>query len=207
MNILRLLGRLGKAMLGLSFVSFTVAPLLSLVGIAPTGPIGDVVETARLILILTLIATVAIVGITGFLGYFILTGWKSYHVIPKLMRLVLGFMLGASAFILSGPIGILIPIPILPAVITAIAMWALLRWVSNSLAGPTAASRLPVARLIEVARTGAQNLCPKHGDLDFHEAEAEGRVWNFKFQLRGSSNRILVKVDSISGEIVKCSFL
>ncbi|MEM3105176.1 MAG: hypothetical protein QXD69_06720, partial [Candidatus Bathyarchaeia archaeon] len=76
------------------------------------------------------IILIAVLAVCGF-GYIILTGWRQYRRIPKAVRLLLAFTLGALAFSLAGPISLILPVPSLPTVLITILLWAALRAFSD----------------------------------------------------------------------------
>ncbi|MGC9014897.1 MAG: hypothetical protein ACP5KW_11030, partial [Thermoproteota archaeon] len=134
MDAFKIIKRLFTVLLLLSFFSLIAIPITNLIGVSPPSQLSDIIEFTRLAIVFVFAAIAVIVLIIFGVGYFTLTGWRNYKAIPKLVRLFIALILGYVVFTISGPIAMLIPVPILPIIIATILLWAVLRSISSILA-------------------------------------------------------------------------
>jgi len=200
MNIIKGVKRLSEVLLLLSFISFTTAPITSLLGIEQP-PMGNVIELIRYAIISGLVVIfIAIIAIFGF-GYIILTGWRQYRKIPKAVRLLLAFTLGALTFSLSGPVSVILPIPFLPTVLTTILLWAALRAFSN-LFPSLEPEPIRVDEAIASARYLVKQVDPFATNIDVIESKMNGKLWKVTLFSKPSERKYEIEVDAEKGGII-----
>ena len=199
MNILKGVRRLSEVLLLLSFVSFTASPITSLLGIQQP-PVDNTVELLRFAIISGfVIILIAVLAVFGF-GYIILTGWRQHRRIPKAIKLLLAFTLGALAFSLSGPISLILPVPFLPTGLTTILLWAALRAVSN-LFPNLEPEPVKVDEAIASARYLVKQVDPTTTNVDVLESKTNGKHWKVTMLSNPSARKYEVEVDMEKGGI------
>jgi hypothetical protein len=199
MNILKGVRRLSEVLLLLSFISFTASPITSLLGIQQP-PVDNTIELLRFAIISGfVIILIAVLAVFGF-GYIILTGWRQHRRIPKAIRLLLAFTLGALAFSLSGPISLILPIPFLPTVLTTILLWAALRAVSN-LFPNLEPEPVKVDEAIASARYLVKQVDPTATNVDVLESKTNGKHWRVTMLSNPSARKYEIEVDMEKGGI------
>lgn len=165
-------------------------------------------ELARLAMIF-IFATIAVTVLLIFgVGYFTLTGWRNYKAMPKLVRLFLAFILGYVALTFSGPIAILIPVPILPIIITAVLLWAALRSISNLIADKTYSPKesiIQIDRAVANAKSFITKINPSTTELDIQESRIADGAWEVFLLARNSGEKYKIKIDSSSGSVIEWS--
>ena len=204
MDFFKTIKKLSTVLLLLSFFSFTAMPITNLIGISPPSQLGDLTEFTRLAVIFIFAAIAVIVLIIFGVGYFILTGWRTYKSMPKLLRLFLALILGYVAFTFSGPIALLIPVPILPIIITAILLWAALRSISSFLYGKSPGQKdgtVEIEKAIATAKSFLKKLDPSAKELDIQELRMADDEWEVLLLSKQSGQKYKVKIDSSSGSV------
>ena len=201
MDILQGVKKLAEALLLLSFVSFTASPITQFLGIQQP-PVNNTVDTIRFFIIVGFVAiAVAIAAVFGS-GYLILTGWRDHKRLPKAIRLMLAFALGALAFSLSGPISTFIPIPFIPTVLMTIMLWGVLRAVSNAFPGPEPET-VQVSEAIASARYLVKQVEPASQNIDILESKANGKSWKVYLLSQPSTRKFEVEIDMQNGGVRK----
>jgi hypothetical protein len=203
-NLFKTIKTLSTVLLLLSFFSFTAMPITNLIGISPPSQLGDLTEFTRLAIIFIFAAITIIVLIIFGVGYFTLTGWRNYKSMPKLLRLFLAFILGYVAFTASGPIAMLIPVPILPTIITAILLWAVLRSISSFLYGKSPSQKngtVEIERAVATAKSFLKKLDPHTEELDIQESKMADGEWEVLLLSKQSGQKYKVKIDGSSGSV------
>jgi hypothetical protein len=199
MNILKGVRRLSEVLLLLSFISFTASPITSLLGIEQP-PVDNTIELLRFAIISGfVIILIAVLAVFGF-GYIILTGWRQHRRMPKAIRLLLAFTLGALAFSLSGPISLILPIPFLPTVLTTILLWAALRAASN-LFPNLEPEPVKVDEAIASARYLVKQVDPTATNVDVLESKTNGKHWRVTMLSNPSARKYEIEVDMEKGGI------
>jgi len=205
MDIFKTIKRLSTVLLLLSFFSFTAIPITNLIGVSPPSQLGDITEFTRLAIIF-IFAVIAVTILIMFgVGYFTLTGWRNYKAIPKLVRLFIAFILGYVAFTFSGPIAMLIPVPILPIIIAAILLWATLRSISSILVqkAPSQKSNvIQIEKAIASAKSFINKMDPSTKELDIQESRIANGAWEVLLQAENSGQKYRVKIDGSSGSVI-----
>lgn len=205
MDLLKFAKRLAEALLALSFMYFTSSPIMKLVGIMPPEQVANVADILKFVVSACLIIFAAIVGITIGLGFLILTGWQDCKIIPKPLKLCFAFALGAVALLLSGPLSLLIPVPILPTIITSLLLWGALRGISKL--GVSAEFRkkhlLTVQDAIKVATSFINQLEPESEDMNVAEAKIDGDHWMVFLSSQRLRKNYKIKLDGCTGEITE----
>jgi hypothetical protein len=200
MNILKGVRRVSEILLLLSFISFTVSPITSLLGIKES-PVSNTIELLRYAIISGIVVIlIAILAVFGF-GYVILTGWRQHRRIPKAIRLLLAFTLGALAFSLSGPISMILPIPFLPTVLTTILLWAALRAFSNLLPN-LEPEPIKVDEAIASARYLVKQVDPSTTNIDVLQSKMGNKCWKVTMIAKPSERKYEVQVDIEKGGII-----
>lgn len=208
MDVFKTIKRLSTVLLLLSFFSFTAMPITNLIGISPPSQLSDATEFARLAMIFIFAAIAATVLIMFGVGYFTLTGWRNHKAIPKLVRLFLAFILGYVAFTLSGPIAMLIPVPILPTIITGILLWATLRSISSLLLGKSPGQKespIQIDRAIANAKSFINKMNPSATELDIQESRIADGSWEVLLLAKNSGEKYKIKIDGSSGSVIAWS--
>ena len=200
MNILKGVRRLSEVLLLLSFISFTASPITSLLGIEQP-PLGNTIELLRYAIISGLvIILIAVLAVFGF-GYIILTGWRQYRRIPKAVRLLLAFTLGALAFSLAGPISLILPVPFLPTVLITILLWATLRAFSDVFPN-SEPEPVKVDEAIASARYLVKQVDPTAANVEVIESKANGKYWKVTMLSKPSAKKYEVEVDMEKGGVI-----
>jgi len=204
MDFFKTIKKLSTVLLLLSFFSFTAMPITNLIGISPPSQLGDLTEFTRLAVVFIFAAIAVIVLIIFGVGYFTLTGWRNYKSMPKLLRLFLAFILGYVAFTFSGPIALLIPVPILPTIIAAILLWAVLRSISSFLSEKRPSRKdgtVEIENAIATAKSFLKKLDPSTKELDIQESRMADDEWEVLLLSKQSGQKYKVKIDSSSGSV------
>jgi len=115
--------------LGLTYLG--TSPILSLLGLDPVGTL--IQGNLKLLLIITTTLLAIIIGLVFVLGIAVLTGWRSKPGLPLKTRLLAAFPVGILTILVSGAFSAAIPIPILPVILSAGLIWALLRFASEEI--------------------------------------------------------------------------
>jgi len=204
MDLFKTIKKLSTVLLLLAFFSFTATPITNLMGISPPSHLGDITEFTRLTILFVFAAIAVIVLVIFGVGYFTLTGWRNYKSMPKLVRLFVAFILGYVAFTVSGPIGLLIPVPILPIIIIAILLWAALRSISNLLSAEDHGRKdgsIQIEKAISTAKSFLKRLDPSAEDLDIQESRMADEAWEVLLISKQSGQKYKVKIDGSSGSV------
>lgn len=201
MNILKGVRRIAEVLLLLSFVSFTASPITSLLGIQQP-PVNNTVELIRFVIITGLVIMfVAVLAVFGF-GYLVLTGWRDHRRIPKAIRILLAFALGALAFSLAGPISMVLPVPFLPTVLTTILLWGVLRAISNVFPSQRPET-VQVSEAIAVARHLVKQVEPNAETANILESKLDGKHWKVSLVSNPLARKYQVEIDAQTGGVSK----
>jgi hypothetical protein len=205
MNLFKTIKKLSTVFLLLSFFSFTAMPITNLIGISPPSQLSDLTEFTRLAIVF-IFATIAVTIMIIFgVGYFTLTGWHNYKSMSKLLRLFLAFILGYVAFTASGPIAMLIPVPLLPTIIVAILLWAVLRSISSFLSEKSPSQKdgtVEIEKAIATAKSFLKKLDPSTKEFIIQEVKMVDGAWEALLLSKQSGQKYKVKIDGSSGGVV-----
>lgn len=192
---------MSEVILLLSFISFTTSPITSLLGIQQPPPLSNIIEILRYTIISGFIVILIAILTVFVFGYIILTGWRQYRKIPKAIRLLLAFTLGALAFSLAGPISLILPIPLLPTVLTTILLWAALRALSN-LFPNLEPEPVKVDEAVVSARHFVKLIDPTATDTDVIESKKTGKHWKVTLLSKSSSKKYMIDIDIETGGVI-----
>jgi len=201
MNILSGVKRLAETLVLLSFVSFTASPITSMLGIEQP-PVNDALGIVKFAMITgVVIIVVAIGAVLGF-GYLILTAWKGHRRIPRSIKLLLSFALGALAFSLSGPISMVLPLPMLPTVLTTILLWGSLRAISGALPNMEP-NTIGMPDAIASARILVKQLEPNTDNIEVLASKCNGKSWKVSLLSGQSRKKYEMEIDAQTGGAIK----
>ena len=202
MDVLRGIKKLTGILLFLSFISFALSPITSLLGIEQQPPVANTTELLRYIMISGFIMIVFAVTAVFVLGYVVLTGWRGHRQIPKVIRLLLAFILGALVFSLSGPLSMVIPIPLVSVILTTLLLWAVLRTISNLLQHNEQES-IGIDEAILSARDFIKQVEPS-ANIKVLESRTNGNNWKITLCTDSPSfKKYNVNIDTKTGGIVE----
>jgi hypothetical protein len=204
MNILGALKKLLTALLSISFLYFMVMPILNFMGVQIPHDVTNL--TSSVILLISLAIIVAVLIMLG-LGYCALTGWRNYKALPKVVRILLAFILGVAIFFLTGPLSILLPIPLLPLVVATVLLWTVLRALSNLIIKGEGGQRGVID--LEKAFFGAKSFLKKWHlvsgeELALEECKMVDDGW--EIVLSSKSSRFRLRLDK-TGSVSLCERL
>lgn len=161
MDVIKNIQRFVKVLSFLALASFTVSPLTEMFGISLPTQATSIIEVSRTALLITTIGFIAFIAIIFGAGYFILTGFRNHRSFPRPVKVVAAFLFGGVALMLSGVFGLVIPIPILPTLITAIILWTIIRLLSKGLRKTITTDN----------KNAKMKIVTKQRDIDIEEAE------------------------------------
>jgi len=181
------------AVLSLALVSLSLSQQTAAILGYQVRSLGTWIEVTSILLIIIAVVFVILVAWTTALGYFVLTGWCRYRQIPLGIRLLAGLLIGTAITFVSAPVGLLIPIPLVPSVIAAVVAWYLLR----RLLAPNSVERQP--DISQVERTAIQHL-RSEGELDpirTLDLHLENNAWDGLFLAgrQGTPYRMRINAD------------
>jgi hypothetical protein len=209
MRIPKVIERLSKVLLILSLFSFSASPITNLLGIYPPQQIANIMDFMKLLSMFIAVTLIAATLIIFVLGYFILTGWRSYKDIPKILRLCLAFALGYIALMFSGLISTFIQIPILPTVISSIILWIILRLISGSAILKDycreSYENISIEKAIDVAISFLKKIEPEIEKGDVAEVNVANDVWEILVSSKKFDRKYKISVDGSSGGILAWS--
>jgi hypothetical protein len=201
MNVLKGIKKLGTGLLLLFLALFAISPIASFIGI-PQPPVQDISAFLQFLLIIgSIVIAVAILAIFGF-GYLALTGWKDYKKFSKKIRFWFAFSLGVVIFSLSGPLSVLLPIPFLPIVLTAMFLWGILRTVSH-LFLKNEASNLRINDAITTAKDLVIEIEPTAQDMDILDSWLDKNLWKVLLLSKKSQRKYEIQIDNKNGGVTK----
>jgi len=201
MDMLAGIKKLAGLLLLISFISFALSPIKSLFGIQQP-PIDNAIELLRYVMISGFVTIVFAVAAIFVLGYIVLTGWREHRRIPKIIRLLLAFILGALVFSLSGPISLIIPIPLVSVVLTTLLLWVVLRTVYNLLPNDEQGS-IRIDEAILFAKDFIKRVEPS-ANVNVLESRTNGKNWEITLYTDSPSLRkYYINIDAKTGGIVK----
>lgn len=199
MSIIRRLSVLSSAVLFLSS-AYVLLSLFrgigNLLGVSePTGLGG--IQTSLAVLVTVGIGLLAgTLCLVMVIGYLVLTGWRGFSRISMIFKLLDSFLAGVVIFLLSMPLGTILPVPFLPTVIVAVVLWLVLRRLSQGVQssdGP--------GITVDRAETIAAQILQTHLNkisISSVGAKLHGKLWKVSFL--GSDNQVYeVNIDSRTG--------
>ncbi len=204
MDAFKTIKRLSTVLLMLSFFYFTAIPITNVIGVSPPSQLSDITEFIRLTIIFIFAVIAVIVLIIFVVGYFILTGWRNYKAIPKFVRLFIAFILGYVAFTFSGPIAMLISVPILPIIIAAILLWAVLRSI-NILADKAYSQKgnaIQIEKAIASAKSFMSKMDPSTREFSIQESRIADGAWEVLLYAKNSGQKYRIKIDGSTGSVI-----
>jgi hypothetical protein len=205
MNALTTLKRLAQALLFGSIISTTTTPLLHLLGITPPTAMTTAMELLHYgVLASGLLLGIMSVLILG-LGYLTLTGWRTMPPLPRLVKLGFAAALGLLALLLSRPLAIVLPLPVVPTLISALGLWILLRVLSNhvTLHPPHPVASISLDTAILQARRYLSTLEPLASEVELRAATKESNDWQIALQAPASANTYHVTIHPETGEVIQ----
>jgi len=206
MNILGALKKLSTALLSISFLYFMVMPILNFMGVQIPHDVTNL--TSSMILLITIALMVALLLTFG-LGYCALTGWRNYKALPKVIRILLAFILGIAIFFLQGPMAMLIPVPFLPLLIVTVLLWTVLRALSNFLVkggeDSTQEEAIDLGKAFSTAYSFLRKLVPAEEELVVEESKMVGDAWEIVLSTT-KSGKYKIRVDRFGG-VTSCEKL
>ena len=201
MNVLKGAKWLAEATLFLSFISYTTSPITSMLGIQQL-PLNNTIDLLKFTSISSCIITVIVVSAIFGFGYIVLTGWREQQKLPKAIRILIAFALGALAFSLSGPISSILPIPFLPTVITTILLWGMLRTISNLI--PTKeAENITINAAIAAAQQIIKEVEPTAQSTEILETKLIGKSWKVSLLSNPSTRKYEIEIDAENGGVTR----
>ena len=108
--------------------------------------------------------------------------------------------MGIIIFTVSGPISVLIPIPFLPLVLTAILFWSVLRAASSVFPSPESES-VPLTEAITSAKEVIRQVEPASQSIVVTDSKSNGKLWRIFLFSNSTSKRYEVKVDAQHGGV------
>ena len=209
MKVPKIIERLSKVFLALSLFSFLASPITNLLGIYPPQHFTNIMDFMKVLSIFMAVTLIVSTLIVFVLGYLILTGWRGHKNIPKILRLCFAFALGYAALMFSGPISMLIQIPILPTVISSIILWIILRLISSSFTSkdPYGKSHgnISIEKAIDSAISFLKKIEPEIERSDVSEANVMDGIWEILISSKKFGGKYKVSVDGSSGGILAWS--
>jgi hypothetical protein len=199
MNIMQLVKRLGTGIIILSSSAFIASPIASLFGIDQLATQDVSGAISAFILIGIAILIISVLTIFGF-GFIALSGWKGARQIPKLLRVLLAFAIGIIVFAISGPISVLIPIPLLPLLLTTILVWSVLRAISNAFTNSESNS-VSITEAITEAKEVVKQVEPTSTNLEVIDSTNNGKFWRIFLFSNSSLKKYEVEIDGELGEV------
>lgn len=123
------------------FCRIATAALILLVGLSVVSqwlsvfgvhvPVASFPEVLQAMMTWLLIALTLMMSIVFGFGYFVLTGLRQRTAIPWPLRIFLAFLLGIVVCALAIPISLIIPLPLVPTILSALALWGSMRVIST----------------------------------------------------------------------------
>jgi hypothetical protein len=199
MNIIDRIKKLMGATMLLSFLSLTASPIISYLGIKESAVL-EAPEVVQYALVVSFAVTLILFfGALG-LGYLMLTGWTGYRAMPLVFRLVLSFALGVIATMFSGPLSILLPVPLIPTLVIALLIWGCFRAVSSHLKSDKM-ERIAFSDAYTLAQGHVRNLDPRIESLELLESEYENLDWRVVMKALPIDTTYEVKIDGEGGGV------
>jgi hypothetical protein len=199
MSILRRLSILSNIVLFLSsaYVLLTVfRGIGSLLSMSEPAGLGVFQTSLGVMLTVSAGLLAGTIFVVMLIGYLVLTALRGFSRIPLIFKLLASFLAGIVIFVLSMPLGAILPIPFVPTVIVATMLWLMLRTLSRAL-GSSGDLAITVYRAEEIA----QQILQSHLNnvaVSSAGSRLSGRVWKVNFL--GSDNQAYeVNVDSRTG--------
>lgn len=183
--------------LSLAFLSLSIGQqTLGVLGYSVKS-LGSLIEFIKLLLFITIGLFILLIAGTTLIGYLVITGWRRHHEIPKGIKLLASLLVGTAIVVLSAPLGVFVPIPLVPTAITTITAWYLLRKLSEYKVD--ANCKRP--DITEIEESASRHLRTKAGETDpirTLDLQLNDNEWNGLFLAgkQGTPYRLKIEADN-----------
>ena len=179
-----------------------LSSILSQFGLKPHIQGQNVIELIGASLIWLAIIFAIMMAVVLGVGYLVFTGWTHREHIPRVLKVMIAFVLGVCVFLISAPLSMVISIPFLPIAISTIGMWILLRTISNHI-NPVS-RKVTLDQAINIAKDLHKAIFG--GDsIEIEEASLNEDNWVIKFSQIKDSEKVVAEyeIDADRGGVRK----
>jgi len=165
--------------------------------------LGSLIEFVKLLLLIAVGLFIFLMLGTTLIGYLVITGWRRHHEIPGGIKLLASLLVGTVIVVLSAPLGLFLPIPLLPTAITAITAWYLLRKLSEHKVDTNC--RRPT--ITEIEESASRHLRTKAAETDpirTLDLQLNDNEWDGLFLAGKQGTPYRLKIEADNATVISC---